>query len=541
MLDPAGEADLAAARAEGAGDLPCTAPRPDTGTRGSELPKGARGAIARGGAWSTAAWITINASGAVNTVLLVRSMHHGEYGVLVMTMSVVAILSALASFGLAPALIQLAPRVGARGAATVLRCAVRMSYVLGAIAAAATGTACLVLGSRDQRELAATVAIAIPIVATAPFAASLSGYLQSVQQPRRLAGALVAAPLALTAGVVVLSLTTHPPASAIVGVRTIAVLLMVGLLLVAVRRSGAVAAVTRHPAAVDGVSPRRLLGLGGPLLGGTMTAILLAQLDVFVLGLSRGRQAVALYGPASQIADNALTMAAVVGTFYVPTIAAVLTRRDTAAAGDLYRWASRWALVWVAPVIAVMLACPQAALTLLFGGRYAPMATPLRILAAGVVVNLLFGFNGVTLDSLSRVRLIVGRQAVGLAFNVAACAVLVPLLGPDGAALATSSSLLVMNGFGSALLFRHTRITPNNPGLFAVAGALGAAVVTGMLVDRIPMPSVLQIGAVATLGAMACTAAAYLFSSEAERRDIKAGLGQGISRFVSSWLSYPST
>ena len=114
-------------------------------------------------------------------------------------------------------------------------------------------------------------------------------------------------------------------------------------------------------------------------------------------------------------------------------------------------------------------------------------------------------------------------------------------LGPDGAALATSSSLLVMNGFGSALLFRHTRITPNNPGLFAVAGALGAAVVTGMLVDRIPMPSVLQIGAVATLGAMACTAAAYLFSSEAERRDIKAGLGQGISRFVSSWLSYPST
>ncbi len=468
-------------------------------------------------------WIATNGSSALNTILLVRTMRHTEYGVLVMAASLVAILNAVASFGLAPALVQLAPRAGADGARLVLRLALTVSSAIAAVVAVLTGIACLILGIDHFEGLAVALAIMIPIAATAPLVASLSGYLQSVHQPRLLAAGLLAAPLVLSAMVVALCLSSHPEASIVAGARTLAALVVLGSLLLIVRRRRRMGPAPVPPTPRDAVDVGRVIALGGSLVGGSLTAIVLAQLDVLVLGFARGREIVALYGPASQFAFTALTMAATIGTFYLPTIASTFARGDLAGAGDLYRWASRWAFVWAAPVIAVMLACPTSVLTVLFGAAYGSMATPLRILAGGVLVNVLFGFNGPSVDSLNRIRLILVRQAAALAFNVGACIVLVPAFGAVGAAVATSSSLLFSNLVGSFLLHRQTRIPPYNLRLLAVAAALGVAIGAGLAADRIQMPGLVRILMVALLAAGLCGAVAYLASSAEERRAIRSG------------------
>jgi O-antigen/teichoic acid export membrane protein len=406
------------------------------------------------------------------------------------------------------------------------------SAIVAGTVAVLTGVACLALGAGGYAALAATIAIMIPVAAGAPFVASLTGYLQSVGQPKRLARAVLATPVVLSAAVVALCLMTHPAAGWVAGLRTMATLLTVILLVVAVHRAGGLRRPAAAGAGVEEVSVRRVAVLGAALLGGTVSAIFLAQLDVLVLGFSRGREAASFYGPASQVADNAMTMAATVGVYYLPTIAAVLARKDIPRTGDLYRWASRWTLVWVAPVVAVMLACPGAVLTLLFGADYDPMAVPLRILALGVLVNLLFGFNGPTVDSLNRVRLIIGRQAVGLAFNIAACAVLVPLFGADGAAIATSSSLLAINLTGSALLYRRTRITPNNPKLFAVAAGLAVAVAVGLALEHVRMLDVARIALVGAVAAAMCAGAGYGVSNRAERDAIKTAVGRALAKIT---------
>jgi O-antigen/teichoic acid export membrane protein len=467
-------------------------------------------------------------------------MGHPEYGVFVMAASIVAILNAVASFGLAPALVQLSPRAGAEGARLVLRLALTISSAIAAAVAVLTGIACLILGVDHFEELAVALAIMIPIAASAPLAASLSGYLQSVQQPKLLATALLAGPLVLSAIVVVLCLSSHPGASAVSGARTAAALVMLASLLLMVRGRGGIGHALLSPATRDAVNVGRVLALGGSLVGGALTAIVLAQLDVLVLGFSRGREIVALYAPASQIAVTAMTMAATIGTFYLPTIASTFARGDLAGAGDLYRWASRWAFVWVAPVIAVMLACPAVVLTLLFGNAYASMATPLRILTGGVLVNVLFGFNGPSVDSLNRIRLIIIRQAGALVFNVAACAALVPAFGADGAAVATSSSLLFANVVGSYLLHRQTRISPYNLRLLAVAGALGVAVGAGLALDRIRMASPVRIAVVALLAAGLCGAVAYLASSAEERRALRSGVARLATGLTTGLLSHPA-
>ena len=499
-------------------------PVSDTDGSSNEPLVGVRQAIARGGAWYAVAWLVTNACGALNTILLVRSMSHSQYGVFVMAASTMAIICAIASFGLSQALVQLSPRAGG-GAQAVIRYTLVVSAVIAAVVAVLTGIACLVLGADHYQALAVTLAVMIPIAVVAPFLASLVGFLQSVQQPKRLAKALLVTPLILSATVVALCLMTHPLATWIAAARTAATLVTIAFLLVVVHRAGGLKRPRRAPSRESGVSLGRVLALGGSLLGGTLTAILLAQLDVLFLGFARGRESAAFYGPASLIADNALTMAAIVGTFYLPTIATVLTRKDFRQAGDVYRWASRWTFVLVAPVVAVMLACPGSVLTVLFGADYDRMATPVRILALGVLVNVLFGFNGITVDSLNKVKLIIGRQVIALVFNVAACAVLIPYFGATGAAIATSSSLLCLNVTASLLLSQQTGITPHNLKLFAVACGFAVSVAVGLAVHSLPMENVLRIALVGVVTVTVCTALSYLLSSRSERRAIKTTVG----------------
>ena len=501
---------------------------------------GVRQAIARGGAWFAIAWLVTNACGALNTILLVRSMSHSQYGVFVMAASTLAIICSVASFGLSQALVQLSPRVGSDGAQVVLRYTLLVSACIAAIVAVLTGIACLVLGADHYQALAVTLAIMIPIAVVSPFMSSLSGFLQSMQQPKRLARASLVAPLVLSATVVALCMTTHPAATWIAAARTAAMLITLAFLVVVVARAGGLKRLRRASSRDNAVSLGRVLTLGSSLLGGTLTAILLAQLDVLFLGFARGRESAAFYGPASQIADNALTMVAIVGTFYLPTIATVLTRKDFLQAGDLYRWASRWSFVVIAPVMAVMLTCPGSVLTLLFGADYDRMATPVRILALGVLVNVLFGFNGITSDSLNKVKLIIGRQVIAIVFNVAACAVLIPSFGAIGAAVATSSTLLVVNLTASLFLFRQTGITPYNLRLAAVACGLAVSVALGLAVHDVPMENVLRIALVGFVTILLCASVSYLLSNRSERRAIKSAFRSRLTKLAFHHLSPPA-
>lgn len=507
---------------------------PDLG----EQPRGLRRRVVVGGAWNTFAWIVVNGCGAAITILLVRTMTHSQYGIWVLATSAIGIASALAAFGLGPALVQLAPHFGDKGAAFVLRPVVRVAAVLALVAALSVGLAAVALQLSGSHELALTVAVLAPTAVAAPFAVSMSGFLQSAHQPRRLALATLAGPVLLTAAVVALAIIGHPSADLVAAVRLGSVMAGTALLVLVVHRSGGRlrAATAEGSLTSEGgeLRTRRIIVLGGSLLTGTVFTVLLAQLDVLVLGAAHGHRAAAFYGPISQIADNALTMTATVGVFYLPTIARLLTTPSMDHAADMYRWASRWAFVWVAPAMAVIFACPSAALSLLFGSSYAGMALPLRILGVGVLANVLFGFNGPTVDSLNRARLILTRQSVGVGVNVVACAVLIPPFGIDGAAVATASSLVCINLATSWLLVRETGISPKNAQLFAVACSLAATVGFGVGVSGVAMPDAVRVLLVAAVAFALCGATSYVVSGEAERLAIRSGTHTQLARLRGS-------
>lgn len=485
---------------------------------------GAKHRIASGGIWSGASWLVANLCGPASIILLVRSMSHRQYGFLVFAVAPISILATIAGFGLNQATVQLlAP------AEQPSRSALRPTFtaamrLAGACALAATSIGVLVGGLlvAFHRAPAAvpTLWLLLPVVATAPLAGVASSVLTTTHRPRLLAGMSFVGSVASLSIVVLLVSLSHPKALWIAGLRSGGALVVAAVLVsVAWRR---VRDDSRQTS--PGPSTTRLISLGSSLLLGTVSVVLLAQLDVFVLGLTHGSRSVAFYGPASQIADNALGMTAIVGTFYLPTITRATSSRDFKLARELYMWASRWSLFICAPVISVILFCPRQTLTLLFGSDYAPMAWPLRVLGLGVLVHVGFGLNGYTLDSLSRVRLIAGRQVVGLVANVVACAVLVPLYGALGAAIATTASILVVNLTCAAVLYRETGIKPFETRLIAPASGLLAV---WAFVELAPVRSLHDLGAivaVAVLTAAIALAAAVIASTPGERYAIASRL-----------------
>jgi O-antigen/teichoic acid export membrane protein len=82
---------------------------------------------------------------------------------------------------------------------------------------------------------------------------------------------------------------------------------------------------------------------------------------------------------------------------------------------------------------------------LLYGQRYAQSGIILTLLALGYYFDAALGFNGLTLKVCGKVRYSVIINVLAGVFNLVAVVVLIPRFGAWGAAIGTSSALIVHN------------------------------------------------------------------------------------------------
>jgi len=139
------------------------------------------------------------------------------------------------------------------------------------------------------------------------------------------------------------------------------------------------------------------------------------------------------------------------------------------------------------PIFALTFSLSQPLTETLFGERYGGSATYLTLLSAAYYFNAALGFNGLTLKVFGKVRVIVVISVIAAVVNLALNFALVPLYGPLGAAIATSSTLVAHNllkqwglrrGTGIAFFERqHARV------YFTVALAAGVLLVLHELLD----------------------------------------------------------
>jgi O-antigen/teichoic acid export membrane protein len=212
------------------------------------------------------------------------------------------------------------------------------------------------------------------------------------------------------------------------------------------------------PLRLSAISPA---AAGGMLTFGAQTGLadLISffnyRVDLLALQFFRGAEEVGVYSVAVQSAEGLWFISSAIGV----VIYARVGMLPRAEAADLTARSMRNA-VFVIFVLGIGLALVAGVvMPLLFGHRYDAAVTAFRLLLPGVII---FGlgriFSTFFTNALGRPRVPLLIAATSLAVSLPLCLILIPPLGMNGAALATSISYSASMLLALVLFSRETRI-----------------------------------------------------------------------------------
>ena len=194
----------------------------------------------------------------------------------------------------------------------------------------------------------------------------------------------------------------------------------------------------------------RHLDFGTRGVGATLASEINSKLDVWMLGNYVGNAQVGIYSLAAAIYEGVAQLAVVVQNNLNPVIAQRLGEHDAAAVEDLVRRTRRWFVPAVVGACVVGAALYPIVIPLLTGDdTFAEGSRSFAIMMAGIALSSPYlPFIQILLMAAKPGWYTAYVLATAL-INLVACVVLIPPLGLEGAAIATSISLVA-----SALLLR---------------------------------------------------------------------------------------
>jgi O-antigen/teichoic acid export membrane protein len=252
---------------------------------------------------------------------------------------------------------------------------------------------------------------------------------------------------------------------------------------------------------------REIFGFTVPLLASDLLYMVINTTDAVLVGHFRGTDAVGALRVVLPVAQLNLLVFSSFTLLFTPAAARLFARRDTEGISHLYWHTATWIAVLTFPIFALTFSLSEPVTTTLYGERYSGSATYLTLFALAYYCNAALGFNGLTLKVFGKVRFVVVISIVAAATNLALNFALVPVYGALGAAIATSSTLIVHNilkqwglrrGTGISLFQRKDAVA-----YVAIAVGAGALLILHELLDpsiwiAVPLAAVASV-AVLTL------------------------------------------
>jgi O-antigen/teichoic acid export membrane protein len=263
----------------------------------------------------------------------------------------------------------------------------------------------------------------------------------------------------------------------------------------------------RQPFADSGITfpTREALAFTMPLLTADAAMAVMETCGALVLGFFHGPEEVAVFTAAVPLAAMNQVVMRNFTLLYTPAASRLFAHEDYAAINDLYWRTAVWIAILTLPVFAVTFCASGSITSLLYGGRYQQTGVILAMLSLGEYVNAALGFNGLTLRVLNKVKYVVIINVASAVVALVTNLLLVPHYGPLGAAIATSSTMIVHNTLKQLALRQSAGISlfdPRYAGLYASVAtcAIGLMVMQWMLpAHPMVMVSMATMGSLVTL------------------------------------------
>jgi O-antigen/teichoic acid export membrane protein len=203
-----------------------------------------------------------------------------------------------------------------------------------------------------------------------------------------------------------------------------------------------------------------LVKYGAPRAPAALLSQALFYTDLAVLSHYLGKDPrVSVYAASIRVAQALVLFLTAVSYMFSPFVADLYERGLRDRLNALFKQITRWTLGGTIPLLLLFMIAPAAVLKV-FGGSYDAGTSWLRILLIGQIVNVSVGAAGFVLIMVGRTGWDLLVYALAFVLDLTVAIVLVPHLGPTGAAIAQACALVFSNAIRLWLVWRFVKIQP---------------------------------------------------------------------------------
>jgi len=195
-----------------------------------------------------------------------------------------------------------------------------------------------------------------------------------------------------------------------------------------------------------------------PILLFSGAGIVFAQTDTLILGSLKGSGAVGLYGVADKSAELLSFVLVAQNAAFASTAASLHAQQDLGALQRLTTRIARLTLLMTLPLAILFIGFGPWFLARFYGAAFLPARPALTILSIGQLINVATGLNGMLLIMTRNERALLKAVAASAVANIGLNLLLVPGWGMSGAAIANTSSIILLNVIATVSLHRKTAI-----------------------------------------------------------------------------------
>jgi O-antigen/teichoic acid export membrane protein len=188
---------------------------------------------------------------------------------------------------------------------------------------------------------------------------------------------------------------------------------------------------------------KELLQYSLPLLPTGILGMILGWTDIFMLGFFRSAKEVGIYNSALLTASLITISTDLLMPIFLPTITKIYAQGKLGEIKKIQIITTKWVFSLAFPLFLIVLIFSKGILGLLFGQEYRMAYVVLSLLITGKLLLTISFVNQNVLGMLKKTNQILIITLIATILNIALNALLIPIYGIHGAAIATTISLVI--------------------------------------------------------------------------------------------------
>jgi len=223
-----------------------------------------------------------------------------------------------------------------------------------------------------------------------------------------------------------------------------------------------------------------------PLLSASILFTLMTWTDSLMIGYYMAEDQVGIYNAAVPIASLLLIVLTGFKGLVLPPTSRLFSKGKLDKIKEVYIKTTDWITLFAVPLLLLILFYSNEILYTLFGPAYMGAKLSLQILSLGFFVAVITGPTAQAVSMTGKSKTILIIRVISALTNIIANIILIPSYGIIGAAIATSSAIIVYNLLTATFVIRKLHFTPVSKYLPYLT-IIGLA--SFLLIELFPIPS----------------------------------------------------